>query len=241
VLPQLQLSQPFPPNAWEEYWIRHFRLFLSFLLPSTVNKYIWMDDDIILEADIIRLWQAPLHGAPVGVRIDRGYPISAILSTNSRGFTLLRVARDQSMVQSGIQIIDLQQWRQQQLFARNSRRLFEIMITHKWWFSDQAFLTLMVFSPVFNLSFVEYPADLHVFYPHLGSSDERDAWLQSCYKHHDCIWHWNGPKPVYKANLFAGDIFDAFACLVWPLHARPFQVFYRKSNQQLDCRSLNPS
>jgi lipopolysaccharide biosynthesis glycosyltransferase len=243
VLPQLQLSQPFPPKPWEKYWIRHFRLFLPFVLPPTVSKYIWIDDDIIFEADVIELWQAPLHGAPVGVRIDRGYPISALLPTSSPGFAPLQVAANQSMVQAGIQIIDLHQWRQQQLFAQNSRRLFEIMIAHNWWFDDQSFLSLMLFSPHFNLSFSEFPPHLHVYYPHFSENIEKSLLLRHCYQTHQCIWHWNGPKPAYEPNLFAGDIFDAFACLAWPLLERKGnrKKYRRTSEQQLDCRAMNSS
>ena len=216
-----------PKRIWQMYWQRYFRLCLSFILSQDIPRYIWLDDDIIVEADIQDLWSVSLHGAPLAVANDWLYPLDSKMNTSHPSFPLLGVSGTQHQIQAGIQLVDLSVWRSERLFSKYTEKLFEFMLKHDYWFSDQIFLSLLLSSPHFNISHALLPDRLHVFYLHPDQSQpSKQRLIAACHLNHDCILHWNGLKPYTEKNIFGTDIWNAYSCLAsfitgYPLNINP--------------------
>lgn len=91
----------------------YYRYLFAELLPLTVKRLIYLDADIICKGDIMPLWQTDLQGRVLGAVRDWGEAKSCerIGLASGRYFN------------SGVLLLDLEQWRQQQLTPRLFRWL----------------------------------------------------------------------------------------------------------------------
>src|SRR3989338_4056365 len=153
-----------------------------------------------------------MHSAPIGVLDDVGFKLFSMLDTDHPSFSLLRVSRNQSMIQSGIQVVDLHKLRSEGRYMHDVENLFLFMTEHDLWFSDQVFLSLLIFSPRFHLNHTSFPSDfLYVWAPHVRAVKNTQI-FDSCHENHNCIIHWNGDKPWRNSELWGIDIWNAYAC-----------------------------
>lgn len=111
----------------------YHRLQLTRLLPSSLGRVVWLDADIIVQADLTRLWETPLGGAPAGavqalgapyfdarIAIDDFQHRSALVLDPSPlpGFRELGVSPELMYVNSGVMLVDLDRWRAENLCDR---------------------------------------------------------------------------------------------------------------------------
>lgn len=104
------------PADFEGLYISHqyslatyYRLMLGRLLPSDVRKCIYLDCDMVVCDDIVKLWAEDLQGRALGAVIDYGLMVSAKTFAEKRrdlGLT------DSSLYfNAGLLVIDLDWWR----------------------------------------------------------------------------------------------------------------------------------
>lgn len=82
----------------------YYRLFLTDILPDTIDKVLYLDGDIIVRHSIIPLWQTNLNGYAVGVAIDSD-------EGTIEKYNRLRYPNQKSYFNSGVMLINLEYWR----------------------------------------------------------------------------------------------------------------------------------
>lgn len=89
----------------------YLRLAVADVLPAEVDKVIYFDTDLVVLDDVAELWNYPLQGRPVGAACDFGI----MKSKRMRKQKLQTIELDEGKpyFNSGVLVIDLQQWRAQ--------------------------------------------------------------------------------------------------------------------------------
>lgn len=105
------------------------RISLPILLNDTISKVIYLDSDIVVRGDISELWETPLHGQPLGA-------VENLSPTAHQDIGLPR----QGYFNSGVLIMDLVQWRNEQLSDQVLSSIASIIDTVR--FVDQCGLNL---------------------------------------------------------------------------------------------------
>ena len=119
----------------------YYRYLFALLLPSAIDRIIYLDSDIICQGDILPLWQWELQGKALAATRDLGEEKSCtrIGLTNGRYFN------------SGVLVMDLTQWRAQRLVDQLFVWLRQVQNTEVLW-GDQDAL-----NSVLDGNFVELP------------------------------------------------------------------------------------
>ena len=106
----------------------YYRYLFADLLPPEITKILYLDADIICKGDILPLWQTDLQGRVLGAVRDWGEAKSCgrIGLKNGRYFN------------SGVLLMDLVKWRQQQLTQKLFRWLEQIGSTKILWGDQDA-------------------------------------------------------------------------------------------------------
>lgn len=138
----------------------YFRLDLARLLPNTVKRIIYMDVDLVFLKDIQELWYTDLEKLPLGAVPDLGILSSDRMMEQKR--KILGVAREDGYFNSGVMLIDLEQWREEAC----SQKLLDLAAKQQLRHHDQDALNMFfkkrwqplplkwnVIPPVFNLYF----------------------------------------------------------------------------------------
>lgn len=85
---------------------QYARLFVSSSLPENLDRVLYLDCDIIIEKSIKELWKLNLHGKIVGALMDA---FSKYYRQN------IDLEENDIMFNSGVMLIDLKKWREQQI------------------------------------------------------------------------------------------------------------------------------
>lgn len=80
------------------------RLFLAEVLPNSIDKVLYLDDDILVIGNIIRLWNTDLTNCPIAAVTDLS---ESILNYNRLGYS-----QDEGYFNSGVVLINLKYWRE---------------------------------------------------------------------------------------------------------------------------------
>ena len=91
-----------------------YRLFIPYLLPSLVDRYIYLDSDLIILDDLGELFDLDLAGALVAAAIDY-LPTIADGITNYRA---LGLAGDDPYFNSGVLVVDRHAWMKMDVVRR---------------------------------------------------------------------------------------------------------------------------
>ena len=109
-----------PDDALSNYPVRgHFvplvyaRLLAPDLLPTSVERLLYLDADLLVLDDITRLWALPLHGAILAAA-DMAVPrVSSPMGL--RRFGQLGIAPDAPYFNAGVYLADLSTWREERV------------------------------------------------------------------------------------------------------------------------------
>lgn len=88
----------------------YFRLDIANILPKEVKKAIYIDVDLIVLQDICELWQFEMQGKPMAAVPDYGIMASKRLMKQKQD--VIGLPKDSMYFNSGVAIMDLEQWRQ---------------------------------------------------------------------------------------------------------------------------------
>lgn len=100
-------SSTFPLNVYARLFIPHF-------IPSSAERVLYLDVDMIVETDISQLWKIDMEGKVVAGVVDR----SGVVSNTWGGITNyqeLGLRPDTKYFNSGLMVIDALKWRNQDL------------------------------------------------------------------------------------------------------------------------------
>ncbi|MDA9409913.1 hypothetical protein XH80_25165 [Bradyrhizobium sp. CCBAU 45384] len=102
-------------------WMIFARLLIPVLFPETVNRVLYLDADLLVLDDLGPLWDADLEGAAAGAVLDA---LDPLLKIGGPGLEQLPTVRN--YFNSGVLLIDLARWRQEQI----SERAIEYLTGH---------------------------------------------------------------------------------------------------------------
>lgn len=88
----------------------YFRLDIANILPKEVKKVIYIDVDLLVLQDICGLWQFEMQGKPMAAVPDYGIMASKRLMKQKQD--VIGLPKDSMYFNSGVAIMDLEQWRQ---------------------------------------------------------------------------------------------------------------------------------
>lgn len=135
----------------------YFRLMIAELLPQEVKKVIYLDVDLLVYKDIIKLWNYDLRQRPIAAVTDYGIMASARLCGQKNEVIGLQ---GRMYFNSGVLILDLVQWREKkygtsiidlvrkQKFPHHDQDALNKIFMDKWTMLPLAW---NVIPPVFNL------------------------------------------------------------------------------------------
>ena len=87
----------------------YLRLTIDQVLPETITKVIYFDTDLVVLDDVEKLWALSLEGKPIGAVCDFGILKSKRMRRQK--FETLGLPEGTPYFNSGVLVIDLQQWR----------------------------------------------------------------------------------------------------------------------------------
>jgi lipopolysaccharide biosynthesis glycosyltransferase len=94
----------------------YFRLVMAELLPTELDRVIYLDADVIVRRSLRDLWQADVGVAPIGAVRDAYLPW---MVRNSRfHWRDVGVAPDAPFFNSGVLVVDLERWRAREVGSR---------------------------------------------------------------------------------------------------------------------------
>lgn len=86
-------------------------------LPESERRVLWLDCDLLVIADLVRLWETPLRGNGVLATQDLFVPtVGARFGVACH--RELGISRDAEYFNAGIMLIDLARWRSENVAAR---------------------------------------------------------------------------------------------------------------------------
>ena len=113
----------------------YLRLLVSHLLPRSVEKVIYLDADLVVEADLTELWEEPLEGAALAAVQD--YRVQQVsYPTGVRRYRELGLAADHPYFNSGVLVLDLAYWRRERVASRVVRYLRDYAADVVLWDQD---------------------------------------------------------------------------------------------------------
>ncbi len=177
------------------------------LLPERVTRAIYLDADVLVRADLARLWATPQKDFPVLAVRDAGAPIVSA-PRGLLNYAELGLARDRAYFNAGVMLLDLERWRAESLGARLLRYLETHAHAIRWW--DQDALNAVLaghwgeLDPRWNqIPQVWEPAapETEAFPAALRELVIRDPWIVH-YSTWSKPWHWDCAHPA-RARFFA--------------------------------------
>lgn len=93
----------------------YYRFLLPYLLPTELERVIFLDADLVCHGDIKGLWQISLDKAPLAAMVVKAYPDQIVRMGLKRGLYL----------NAGVLVLNLPVWRQDNI----SQRLIDYMLT----------------------------------------------------------------------------------------------------------------
>jgi lipopolysaccharide biosynthesis glycosyltransferase len=100
------------------------RLLVTDHLPGNVNRAIWLDCDLLVSADLGRLWEADLRGSHLLAVRDSVVPLVSSRYGIAR-WRELGFPREAPYFNAGVMLVDLDRWRDDEIGDRAARYLRE--------------------------------------------------------------------------------------------------------------------
>jgi lipopolysaccharide biosynthesis glycosyltransferase len=102
----------------------YHRLMLARLLPEEVARAIWLDCDLVVATDLVELWESDLGGCHLLAVRD---PVVPTVSSRYgiREWQRLGLSRDAPYFNAGVMLLDVSQWREDDIGSLASRYLRE--------------------------------------------------------------------------------------------------------------------
>ena len=147
-------SLPLLPNYPAFTAAVYYRLFFPLLLPSEIEKVIYLDTDTLVIGDLSELYNLNVDQVPVAAAVEMEMEVRSDLGIHQKD----------EYFNSGVMLINLYQWRQQQVTERAIE--FLTKYPEKIKFVDQDALNVVLhqnWKPLnrkFNLMSVDVPRDL---------------------------------------------------------------------------------
>lgn len=109
----------------------YFRLEMAKCLPEKVTKAIYLDCDLLVRDDIVKLWNIDLQGKPLAAVPD--YGIMASRKDWNRKQETLQIHPEDMYFNSGVLVIDIEQWREKNY----GEQVEKLAKTHAYQHHDQ--------------------------------------------------------------------------------------------------------
>ena len=90
----------------------YLRLLIPELVPENVNRVIYLDTDLVVLDDIQELWEMDLEGKPLGAVPDLGILASSRMRRQKE--ETLGIEEGELYFNSGVMVMDLKAWRENQ-------------------------------------------------------------------------------------------------------------------------------
>jgi len=103
----------------------YYRLFITELLPSTTERAIYLDCDLVVKDDLRKLWDADFKDAYVLAVQDLWVPY--VSSINGVPYEELGIPGDSKYFNAGVLVINLQKWRSNSVTTKS----IEYLKTHR--------------------------------------------------------------------------------------------------------------
>ncbi|RKD14327.1 hypothetical protein BCY91_07520 [Pelobium manganitolerans] len=92
----------------------YFRMFAPFVVPPSVKKLIYFDVDMVVKADVAQLWNTDMRGHTMAAVQDVG-KVAGCKWGGIPNYEELGIAADAPYFNSGMLLIDCEQWRKQNI------------------------------------------------------------------------------------------------------------------------------
>ncbi len=96
----------------------YLRLFIPRLLPDEIKRVLYLDCDILVRGDLIELWNTKMVGASTAAVIDYAIPQIEHPFSGVKDFRDLGISPDSPYFNSGVLLMDMTQWRQDNIAAK---------------------------------------------------------------------------------------------------------------------------
>ena len=87
----------------------YFRLLIPLVLPPVLSRILFLDSDIVINGSLEDLWNIDMEGSPVTAVTDRNLEMQR---------QRLGMADDSPYFNAGVMLIDLEQWRNEDILSR---------------------------------------------------------------------------------------------------------------------------
>ena len=176
----------------------YFRLALPDIVPGNIEKAIYLDTDLVVFDDVVKLWEIDMNEKPVGAICD--YGIMASKHMRQQKQKTLGLQPGQSYFNSGVMVIDLNQWRKKEYAVH----LMEIVKCREFRHHDQDAL-----NETFKNNWCELPLRWNVippvfnlFFKLLCRSDLRNHAITA--KRNPAVFHWAGRYKPWEFIVHPG-------------------------------------
>lgn len=168
--------------------VTYYRCMLADYLPADIDRVIYLDCDILVNADIAPLWETPLNGAPLAAVADAA-------ADDAARYEVLCYPQADGYFNAGVLLIDLEWWRRHDV----GRRCIDYYHKHpeRIRFNDQDLLNSLFHGQVCWVS-VTYNAQEGFYRPRYAGFDaHRDELLHPVVTHftNRKPWHWASQHP----------------------------------------------
>lgn len=125
--------------VYNQQWTNsiYYRLLAAELLPSSIDKIIYLDADIIVTRSIREMWEVDVENYAVGAVID-------IWAPNKQLYERLNLQDDGQYFNSGSMVLNLKYWREHELSKQYMQYIKDNF--EKLWFNDQDTLNGVLFN-----------------------------------------------------------------------------------------------
>lgn len=178
----------------------YLRLFLPLAVPCSVKKLLYIDTDVLVEADVSKLFAIPMLGNTILAVRDFGF------HDMSRGLPLaihhLPCPPDAPYFNSGVMMVDLESWKKWDCFNRSISYIESFKQTIQW--GDQDVLNA-VLSPDWGLLDERWNVQVSACLNHAKWEDSSfkttiGTRLKTLFDP-PCILHFVGPWKPWQAGL----------------------------------------
>lgn len=131
--------------VYNQQWTNsiYYRLLAAELLPTSIDKIIYLDADIIVTRSIREMWEVDVENYAVGAVID-------IWAPNKQVYERLNLKNDSQYFNSGSMVLNLKYWREHELSKQYMQYIKDNF--EKLWFNDQDTLNGVLFDQKLMLS-----------------------------------------------------------------------------------------
>lgn len=175
----------------------YFRLDIANLLPQNVHKVVYLDVDLIVYGDIVELWGVNLDNKPLAAVPDLGIMSSKRLMKQKH--KLLGINVDDLYFNSGVLILDLEQWRRHGY----SKMVIDIAAAGSLPHHDQDALNKVFYNlwKVLPLKWNVIPPVFNLFAKILWNDNFRKNAIEA--KKRQCIMHFAGRYKPWEFGRYS--------------------------------------